>query len=1449
MKKLLFLVILAFFASLVPAGEAKEAAVLLQDARYAEDIEGDIDKAIGLYEKVVQEAGADAKIRAQAMYLQGMCYLKKQDDMEALEVLSKLVAEYPEQAQIVAKARSTIAELSDSDPASLMPPETLLYVEFGSPGKQIETILNMLKGTPLENPLAVLGQGGGGYGGSSGGGGYGGPQNPGQVLNALFNPSMITEFKKIRGMAIGITEIRQDGPAGIVVLYPGKSDALRGMIMAGLGMMGQSAEPIEGMKILNIMGQGGVAYDDTVIVVAHPLELLKKCINQYKGLSTGPSLSDSNKAFAAIGKNIRRQNAVTVWVNVDEAFQSFKQAHGGTLPQDMHPVHTLLDPENIDEFLATVSINEDALNLDANMNFKPGHKCLAYDLFRTPNISRKNFSAVPSDAVALFSFAMNETPRERIERIRKPLERFSGLDLGRGLFNNLEQVTIFVVPNLDTNVSDPMDIPANCVGIALTSKNPAQTRQTWETILGTVSTIGQSESSGQGQPEGRYILPVGRGCQPVYCYLDQYENTTFLSLSDEVIKSAMAARESKSALTNGVLAGPLGKLTPNTSKLAVLNVGGLIKIADAFTTVKHNNPRNPTHKTMQKLAGAFDKSYVRVQTDEKNDSLGIHVSANNIPALKDVFADAMRLSRIDATQKVVATGPQPGNKAVVKFSPSVKLQWQSGAGAASHKVYVGTKADGLEVLAETKKSKSTLTDVKEGENYYWRVDETLADGTVVEGDTWQFNTGGKLVGWWKLDGDVKDSSGNDNHGTAENGPEFIDGAVHLDGGDDYVSLPIGKLISSLTDATFAVWVNIDSTAGYDQWQRIFDFGSDESTYMFLTPRSGYDQEMRFAMTAGSGLGDEDITSAPMTLPADRRHVAVTINTGNNTHTLYLDGKVVAKNTDARYAPSSLGVTTNNWLGRSQYSVDPYLKGSLDDFRIYNYALSEDEVSKLCEGGETQKAVVAEVKDEKKIKVEVEKEVEIEVKKEVEAVQSLDKGLVGWWQLDVDAADSTGHHNHGKIVNGPEWVENGIVGGALRLDGEDDYVELPIGSLIDSLESATFAVWVNVDISAGPWQRIFDFGSDDSTYMFLTPRTEYENQELRFAIAAGGGYTDEDITSAPMALPDGWSHVAVKIDAGNGTHTLYVDGKVVAKKTDARFTPSSLGSTTNNWLGRSQFSPDPYLNGLLDDFRIYNRALSDKEIMALYQIGSSRKAVVPKVKDKEKIKTETTSEVDVKEKVVIVGVAKDNLVGWWKLDGNAKDSSGKGNDGEVMNNPQWIDGKIGGALKFDGADDYVSLPIGSIISKLERSTVMVWVDFSNEGGAWQRIFDFGTDTGNYVYLSPRTDTNGPMRVAITAGEGEWVDLDADSGTLPSGWHHVAVVLEPGNMHLYLDGKVAASTEGWYVLRDLGTTTNNWLGRSQYMSDAYFSGSMDDFRIYNTALTGSQIAEIYKSALNQ
>jgi hypothetical protein len=78
------------------------------------------------------------------------------------------------------------------------------------------------------------------------------------------------------------------------------------------------------------------------------------------------------------------------------------------------------------------------------------------------------------------------------------------------------------------------------------------------------------------------------------------------------------------------------------------------------------------------------------------------------------------------------------------------------------------------------------------------------------------------------------------------------------------------------------------------------------------------------------------------------HVAVTKS--GNTGTLYVNGSVVGTNNSMTLSPSSMGSTNQNWIGQSQYSADPYLDGQVDDFRIYNRALSSSEVNDLASGG-------------------------------------------------------------------------------------------------------------------------------------------------------------------------------------------------------------------------------------------------------------------------------------------------------------------------------------------------------------------------------------------------------------------------------------------------------------------------------------------------------------------
>ncbi len=212
-----------------------------------------------------------------------------------------------------------------------------------------------------------------------------------------------------------------------------------------------------------------------------------------------------------------------------------------------------------------------------------------------------------------------------------------------------------------------------------------------------------------------------------------------------------------------------------------------------------------------------------------------------------------------------------------------------------------------------------------------------------------------------------------------------------------------------------------------------------------------------------------------------------------------------------------------------------------------------------------------------------------------AVDPGTQDLAASYAMENNVNDGSGHERHGTAEVGASFDSGPTgYGQALVLDGVSGYAELPIGSLIESLSNATLAMWVN-DFGAGDaWQRIFDFGSDTDTYMFLTPR--HSGGALRCAITTTGGAGESAVT-APAELPTGWHHVAVAIDGAAGQLSLYLDGAVVASGPTATV-PMDLGNTTQNWIGRSQYSADPYFGGSVDDFRIYSRALSAAEVRYL-----------------------------------------------------------------------------------------------------------------------------------------------------------------------------------------------------------------------------------------------------------
>jgi Concanavalin A-like lectin/glucanases superfamily len=166
------------------------------------------------------------------------------------------------------------------------------------------------------------------------------------------------------------------------------------------------------------------------------------------------------------------------------------------------------------------------------------------------------------------------------------------------------------------------------------------------------------------------------------------------------------------------------------------------------------------------------------------------------------------------------------------------------------------------------------------------------------------------------------------------------GYVDLRGGD-YVDLPNG-ILSSLSSATIEIWLTWRGTSA---WQRVFDFGSSSAgegirdygaDYLMFTPRGTDDKQL--VDYSVNGLDGNVEVQGTSTLPARTEvHVAVVVDAVAATLSLYVNGQRDV------LAPFNISLSqiddNNNWIGRSQYSVDPAFNGNVTEVRIYGEALS------------------------------------------------------------------------------------------------------------------------------------------------------------------------------------------------------------------------------------------------------------------------------------------------------------------------------------------------------------------------------------------------------------------------------------------------------------------------------------------------------------------------------
>ena len=199
-----------------------------------------------------------------------------------------------------------------------------------------------------------------------------------------------------------------------------------------------------------------------------------------------------------------------------------------------------------------------------------------------------------------------------------------------------------------------------------------------------------------------------------------------------------------------------------------------------------------------------------------------------------------------------------------------------------------------------------------------------------------------------------------------------------------------------------------------------------------------------------------------------------------------------------------------------------------------------------------------------------------------------------------------------------------------------------------------------------------------------------------------------------------------------------------------------------------------------------------------------------------------------------------LVAHWTLDGTLQDQTENQRHSQAaVGDVEYTDGhQPGHQSAFFRLNQYLQLPTSVVQG--DQLTVSMWVKVISSK-SWQRLFDFGHDTDHYVFL---TSSNSSSRISLGVKAGGNEQVLASTTRLPSmQWKHVVVTLKPGDAAIYMDGEQIAHSDAIdYSPSDIKPVLN-YLGRSQFNADPYFTGYMDDVRVYNYALSASDVATLY------
>jgi hypothetical protein len=433
-------------------------------------------------------------------------------------------------------------------------------------------------------------------------------------------------------------------------------------------------------------------------------------------------------------------------------------------------------------------------------------------------------------------------------------------------------------------------------------------------------------------------------------------------------------------------------------------------------------------------------------------------------------------------------------------------------------------------------------------------------------------------------------------------------------------------------------------------------------------------------------------------------------------------------------------------------------------------------------------------------------------------------LVAYYPFDGNANDATGNGNNGTIVGNvvPATDRFGNPSGAYAFDGVSSSAIEVTNTLFNIGQPGyTISGWfAGSNVTEGTQVVIQTMPQAGVGIGFDNP--DLPGGYLEFGVGPTGSWTDLFIHGdQPCANQTWYQFVLTK----SGTsYTLYTNGQVYCQQTISA--ASGYNANVGCIIGSITPINPPYHEtflGRLDDFRIYNRALSSSEVQQLYAYESVPESQAP---------------------------FTNSLVAYYPFDGNANDATGNGNNGTIVGNVVPATDRFGnpsGAYAFDGVSSS-AIEVTNTLFNIGQPgyTISGWFAGSNVTEGTQVVIQTMPQAGVGIGFDNPDLPGGYLEFGV-GPTGSWTDLfiHGDQPCANQTWYQFVLTKSGTSYTLYTNGQVYCQ-QTISAASGYNANVGCIIGSITPINPPYhetFLGRLDDFRIYNRALSSSEVQQLY------